>query len=250
MNTRAQAKADRLLKLFSQPHFSKPPGRVKTPGDLPEVPVIALTKPRPSVAREMLYDLIKTFGTLHTCRFLGFHFQANVEIGSDRTLDRILSASNARTIWLVWSLSFCPSNLSHVFHLTTWGVFNDEYKGHTADIHRAGYEKNLRKKLCSVQKKKKSSMKIGEKITTTRKARLSKLPLSLRSLAPWNPARKEALAEVSKRERKKAAAAKQYAKHWGKAKEKFGDKQRRRVTATITPVSMPDTGGVGSMKTT
>lgn len=31
-----------------------------------------------------------------------------------------------RTIWLVWSMTHCPTNLSSAFHFATWGRFNAE----------------------------------------------------------------------------------------------------------------------------
>lgn len=38
--------------------------------------------------------------------------------------------AEARSIWFLWSLTFCPSNLSSSFHILSWGFFNTLDTGH------------------------------------------------------------------------------------------------------------------------
>lgn len=57
---------------------------------------------------------------------------------------KVPTLAESRSIWTLWSLTFCPSNVSSVFHALTWGFFNDKDTGHIRlfelDRVRRGFE--------------------------------------------------------------------------------------------------------------
>lgn len=152
----------------------------------------------------MLYELIQFFGTDEAARMLGFELSKELrkQFGSDAYYDAYYSETNLRSVWFLWSLTFCPSNLRDSFHLQTWGYYNTEFTGPVADACRASALHRL-KKVHTHRKKTRS-----EKQKETRARRLAKLPPQLRYVYSKDPERlkkrKELMDQIIEKEREQS----------------------------------------------
>jgi hypothetical protein len=227
----------RVERLTSPLAFSDPPGYVVPEEVFPDIPVVKLTRPSAPVAREMLYDLIRQFGSRHACRMLGFEF-TGTRIGTSRDIDRILSAAHVRTIWLIWSVTFCPSNLQHQFHLVTWGIFNDKYEGKSPDLHRASYMKKMASKSVAHRPQ-------------VKRDRYSRLPKSIRTLSARSPKKRAAVAAMREQDLKVRRARERRKRRVDRNRARFLADLQRKQNLKAKAVRFPDpAAGVGVPKNT
>ena len=189
---------------------TEPPGVVQRQCEVPAIPLISKTAPSPAIGREMLYELVQFFGTIEAARMLGFELGNvlldDILLGTDAYYDACYAKTNLRSIWFLWSLTFCPGNLRDSFHLQTWGYYNTEYVGAIADKHRAIVARRLKAMPKRTPKKTRS-----QKILSTKERRRKKLPSGFQYVHTRNPAKLKRRAELmqeiiasEKRERKKA----------------------------------------------
>lgn len=182
----------------------KPPGFVVTGDDIPrEMPLVSICKPPPIVLREMLYDLIRQFGTQNACEVLGFRWSSLINpIGDNVQTDRISACTTPRAVWMTWSIFNCPSNLTPIFNLITWGIHNPAYVGEVPDAHRAVYNRKVARVSRPTRDgsvRRKNTREARD--TAIRKhvaAELAKLPANDRRRNPRRPERKAFIAEITK----------------------------------------------------
>lgn len=220
---------------------SPPPGKVTKPSELPSGPLVTVTRPTPAAGREMLYELIQFFGTDEAARMLGFELgkESRKQFGSDAYYDAYYSETNLRSVWFLWSLTFCPSNLRDSFHLQTWGYYNTEFTGPVADACRASALHRL-KKVHAPRKKTRS-----EKRKETLARRLAKLPPKLRYVYSKDPERlkkrKELMDQIVKEEetKKRRGRSKQKRERGNKQKFLHNASAKHRSQGRIKPVTPP-----------
>tara|TARA_R110000824_G_scaffold44703_26_gene129925 strand:- start:245 stop:1006 length:762 start_codon:yes stop_codon:yes gene_type:complete len=179
------------------------PGFVETGDDIPrEMPLVSICKPPPAVLREMLYDLIRQFGTRNACSVLGFEWSSKQNpIGCNVTTDRISACTTPRAVWLTWSIFNCPSNLTPIFNMLSWGIHNPEYSGDIADGHRAVYQRKLsnvgQPKRTKVERRRDAFEKDAAVVRKHVAAELGKLSANDPRRDPRNPKRAEFIRDIT-----------------------------------------------------
>lgn len=230
---------------------SKPPGTVQAAAPLPKVPLVIQTRPTPAVGREMLYELIQLFGTFEAARMLGIELQPDTSkiLGNDAYFDALISKTNLRSIWFMWSIAFCPSNFRDAFHIQTWGIYNEAYVGKPADAHRAVFYKRLRQPNTRQRKTK------LDKKREARQKRIEKLPVELRYVYSRDPEklalRKKLMAKIIADEKREAAENKRKnGKNRGAAQKVLHNISRRTAAqGSVNRNPMPGAPGPKPPKT-
>ena len=201
-----------------------PPGKVRAPDALPAVSIITATRPKPKLCRSMLYDLIQEYGNETTARLLGVESSLAM-LGHDAYFDAIVAETNRHTVWTMLASLRCPSNLTILYHIQTWGIFNEDYKGELPGLHRAAYKRTLS------QAKKPRKKDTRSKIERNRERRLKQIPKELRYVTsdPEKVAlREKLLAEVIQKEEARDRLSKKKARE-DRARRKAAQDMRRRL---------------------
>lgn len=183
------------------------PDARNVPDPLSGFDLIRFTRPSPLILRSMLKQLVDSFGAPVTRELLGLSGRRSgerVPIGRDAWVDTAVSAGYAKAVWYAWSLSFCPSSLRDMFHVRTWGVFNQDYEGPVADAHREFMHTQIAKLRGPARGLSEKRRRAVEKRRRIAKKRRLKLPKGYRFPRRGDPEhtkiRKELLARILEEE--------------------------------------------------